>query len=297
MSRWFRHYAGMMRDEKLVSAAVKAKQPVERVIWVWGAILESAAEEQNDGRFTLDPDEAAYFLRCSGDDVSAILVALEALGRLHQGAVVRWNDRQYISDSSADRVRKHRKKRTETDVQQRSDVTADSCNTEVTPEDRYGNENETSPSVYVSVSDSKTSAEKITDEFEIWYSAYPRHKARGDAIKAYRKARKLVDAGVLLTGAKAASKKYAGADQQFTPYPASWLNGEQWKDEDLQPPKPQEPTSNGGVYVTYGTEPGDAWERDYRGRGKIPPRDARGGWYHPSEYPEQNVKRETTEAA
>ena len=43
MSRWFRHYAGMMRDDKLVRAAIKSKQSIERVLWIWGAVLESAA--------------------------------------------------------------------------------------------------------------------------------------------------------------------------------------------------------------------------------------------------------------
>lgn len=295
MSRWFRHYAGMMRDEKLVRAAVRANQPVERVVWVWGAILESAAEINDNGRYDLEPAEAAYFLRCTGDDISAIVAALEALARLHQGTVARWNDRQYISDSSAERVKRHRdKKRTATDIPQRGNGPSDSGNAEVTEPDRYTNENETPPSVYVS--DGRSSAEKITDDFEIWYAAYPRHKARGDALKAYKAVRKSVDAETLLTGAKAAARKYAGSDQQFIPYPATWLRGEQWKDEDLQPVPEQAPVSNGLVYVSYGTEAGDAWERSYRAKGRVPPRDSRGGYYFPSEYPE-NVQRETSSQA
>jgi hypothetical protein len=108
MSRWFRHYAGMMRDEKLVSAAVKSKQPVERVVWVWGAVLESASEINDGGRYEFDCGEAAYFLRCSEDDVASIIVVLEALGRLGNGIIVQWSARQYESDKSTERVRKHR---------------------------------------------------------------------------------------------------------------------------------------------------------------------------------------------
>ena len=33
MSRWFRHYAGLCRDEKLVSVAIKSKQPIERTFF------------------------------------------------------------------------------------------------------------------------------------------------------------------------------------------------------------------------------------------------------------------------
>ena len=90
MSRWFRHYAGMMRDEKLVRAAVRSKQPVERVVWVWGAILESAAEIDDDGHYEFDAAEAAYFLRADEADICAIENALGDAGRLAEGRVVKW---------------------------------------------------------------------------------------------------------------------------------------------------------------------------------------------------------------
>lgn len=108
MSRWFRHYAGMMRDEKLVRAAVRSSQPVERVIWVWGAILESAAEINDGGRYDFDAAEAGYFLRSSADDIQAILDALVSLGRLDGNVVAKWGDRQFESDSAAARQQRYR---------------------------------------------------------------------------------------------------------------------------------------------------------------------------------------------
>ncbi len=115
MSRWFRHYAGMMRDDKLVSVAIKAKQPVERVVWVWGAILESAAEIDDGGRFNLDAAEVAYFLRTDEADIGLILDALGSMGRLSDDRVVKWGERQFTSDRSADRQAKYReRKRSET---------------------------------------------------------------------------------------------------------------------------------------------------------------------------------------
>lgn len=115
MSRWFRHYAGMVRDDKLVSAAIKAKQPVERVVWVWGAILESAAEIDDAGRFNLDTAEVAYFLRTDEADIGIVMDALVAMGRVSDGRVVKWSDRQFTSDRSADRQARYReRKRAET---------------------------------------------------------------------------------------------------------------------------------------------------------------------------------------
>ena len=111
MSRWFRHYAGMMRDEKLVRVAIKSKQPIERVLWVWGAILESASEIDDNGRFDLDPAEVAYFLRTDESDVDAVLAALECAGRLADSCVVNWGDRQFSSDRSKERQAAYRERK------------------------------------------------------------------------------------------------------------------------------------------------------------------------------------------
>lgn len=110
MSRWFRHYAGMMRDEKLVRVSIKSKQTIERVLWVWGAILESAAEIDEDGRYDFDTAEAAYFLRADEDDILAIVASLEAAGRLDKGVVAKWGTRQFSSDRSAERQRRYRER-------------------------------------------------------------------------------------------------------------------------------------------------------------------------------------------
>lgn len=110
MSRWFRHYAGMMRDDKLVRAALRAKQPVERVVWVWGCILESAAEIDDGGRYEIDHAEMAYFLRADEGDVAAIEDALRASGRVDEGVVARWQDRQFQSDRSAERQKRYRER-------------------------------------------------------------------------------------------------------------------------------------------------------------------------------------------
>lgn len=111
MSRWFRHYAGMARDDKLVRAAMRSRQPVERVVWVYAAMLESACEIQDGGRFDIDADEVAYFLRCETSEIEAIFAALDATERTAGGVIARWTDRQYESDNSTERSRRHRERR------------------------------------------------------------------------------------------------------------------------------------------------------------------------------------------
>lgn len=141
MSRWFRHYAGMMRDDKLVRVAIRSKQSIERVLWIWGAILESAAEIDDNGRYDFDAAEAAYFLRADEADVCAVVDALTDAGRLADGAVVKWSNRQFSSDRSKDRVAAHReRKRAEI---RGVDVTETRHNVDVTLQQRHRNSPET----------------------------------------------------------------------------------------------------------------------------------------------------------
>jgi hypothetical protein len=146
MSRWFRHYAGMARDEKIVRAALRAKQPIERTAWVWAAILESAAELDDGGRFELDAAEVAYFLRADESDIASILAALEDGGRIAGDRVVKWSDRQFQSDRSAERQRRHREKqKAERDVDREQSDGAGEHNgdDDVTSASRHGDAPET----------------------------------------------------------------------------------------------------------------------------------------------------------
>lgn len=136
MSRWFRHYAGMMRDDKLVRVAIRSGQTIERVTWVWGAVLESAAEIDDGGRYDLDAAEIAYFLRADEGDVGNILNELEVSGRCSGGRVVKWSNRQFTSDRSADRQRAYRERKRQPVLP--SDAREEMRNGEVTSLSRYG---------------------------------------------------------------------------------------------------------------------------------------------------------------
>jgi hypothetical protein len=148
MSRWFRHYAGMCRDEKLVRVALKAKQPVERVMWIYAAILESAAEIDDGGRYDMDAEEAAYFLRCDERDIHSVLSALQDLGRLREGVVGKWGERQFKSDTSTERQRAYR------DRKRASQIGADDSNNE-----RDGDAAVTSPSRHGDAPETETETE------------------------------------------------------------------------------------------------------------------------------------------
>ena len=69
------------------------------------------------------------------------------------------------------------------------------------------------------------------DLFPKFYEVYPKKKARGAAEKAWEKAIKKTDPEKIIEAARNFAEHSKGKDKQFLPYPAKWLNQEQWDDE------------------------------------------------------------------
>lgn len=96
------------------------------------------------------------------------------------------------------------------------------CNAEsVTREEKNRKEN---TSAVASVIEKDDIAERI-------YAAYPRKVAKPAALKAIRKALESIDGESLLALVEAYSEARRGQDQQYTPHPATWFNGQRWADD------------------------------------------------------------------
>lgn len=79
-----------------------------------------------------------------------------------------------------------------------------------------------------------TEKQKVnTDDFETFWKAYPKKKAKGTAERAFEKAIKKTDLQTILTAIDVQKKsaQWKEKDGQFIPYPATWLNAECWNDE------------------------------------------------------------------
>ena len=157
MSRWFRHYAGMARDDKLVRVSIKSKQSVERVVWVWAAVLESAAEIDDEGRYEVEAEEIARFLRCPATKIRAVLDALVEMGRMTDGRVTKWDARQFKSDRSNARVAEFRERK------------RNGGNGAVTLPERHGNSPETETETEVPLS--KDNGAKFDSDQVFWDGA------------------------------------------------------------------------------------------------------------------------------
>ena len=106
-------------------------------------------------------------------------------------------------------------------------------------------------------------------QFAIWYAAYPRRRKPKDAERAFAKVR---NSGEITFGElMAATKRYVDAvskkriESEFIPYPASWLNGGSYLDEDDVAPT----TTAGGDTVAVASptrDPKTFTESEWRDR-------------------------------
>ena len=100
-------------------------------------------------------------------------------------------------------------------------------------------------------------------EFATWWVEYPRKKGKGQAVKAYKAARKKADATELLDAIKAQRDTLTKDGVDYCPYPATWLNGERWADEadNVTELRTDRPRRNGLAFVptcpTCGAPPED----------------------------------------
>lgn len=239
MSRWFRHYAGMVRDAKLVSASIASKQPIERVVWIWGAILESAAEVDDGGRFILDTAEVAYFLRADEADICSVVDALVRLQRLSSDRVVHWGDRQFTSDRSADRQARYReRKQGKTSGGDGNQTSGDG---EVTSPSRHGDAPDTETELETDTPPKAPQGGGVGDLFDQVWEAFPRNPTSNEGrAEAVFRATKAKDQTAILAAAQRYSrwfteecerrKKPRDERLSFVPHLSTWVESGAWKE-------------------------------------------------------------------
>lgn len=112
MTRWYRAYEGTVTDPKLSEAAMVAGCSRSVAVAAWHLTLENAATVNDGGRIDIPPLRIAAALCEPLALVEALVAAFGAIGIVRGSHVVSWNRRQYLGDNSAERVRRHRAKKT-----------------------------------------------------------------------------------------------------------------------------------------------------------------------------------------
>lgn len=67
--------------------------------------------------------------------------------------------------------------------------------------------------------------------FAAFYQEFPRHVGRREAAQAYGRALTRSSPEIIMAGCKRYKTAMAGTEDRYIKHPASWLNGDHWRDE------------------------------------------------------------------
>lgn len=129
------------------------------------------------------------------------------------------------------------------------------------------------------------------DDFEEFWKAFPRRDGPNPRKPAEQKFNALVKTGVepavMIAGAKQLASdeaKRGNIGTRFIPQSVTWLNQQRWSDHAAAVFAADEPPP--GFYAKFGSEEQDAWDAYGKTKsGKPYPRDGKGGWWHPAQWP------------
>ena len=111
MTRWYRAYEGIVTDAKLGEAAMVAECSRSVAIAAWHAILESCASTNDRGRFSTTARRISVILCEPPKVIEALFSEFASLGMIDGDVVSAWAKRQFESDNSTERSRRHRERR------------------------------------------------------------------------------------------------------------------------------------------------------------------------------------------
>lgn len=121
---WFRLYSEILSDRKITRICARTGQPKYAVVGFWVSLLSIANESPERGLLLISDgislDKEEIFLECgidceTGKALLQEFIGLRMIDLDEDGiyAICHWDNRQFASDSSTERVRRHREKKRE----------------------------------------------------------------------------------------------------------------------------------------------------------------------------------------
>jgi hypothetical protein len=228
---WFRLYSEFATDHKIQMLSEADQRRFVMLLCL----------RCSNGDVTLHDSEVAFQLRISEAEWQQTKRELVTRNMIDSSnRVLNWEKRQFISDSSAARVRRHR------------DKAKQACNVTVTAKKRRGNGIVTPPDTDT---DTDTDTEKNNNPptplpgephprklvaepllgFERFWDLYQKKVSRHDAEKAWKKLKITDINSPLIQRIWQAAADYAARtpEVQYRKNAATWLNGCCWNDEPL----------------------------------------------------------------
>jgi hypothetical protein len=277
MSRWYRTHVGLVTDAKLGEAALIAETSRAIVIASWHAILESCADVNDAGRFDTTPRRVAAVLGEPVGRVEAVFAAFTALGMIAAGCVVAWSRRQFESDSSTERSRKHREARRNGELE-RGNVSKTPVQRCATVPYSYSETETEDPSLPLPPPPADD-AGKPTEPFAEFWQAMPspNPSARAAAQVAFERLPP-TDQGLAIAGARRYAEAFAVKPTTHPISPTRFL-----RERCFEGYGPQASADAATVFVPVDSPQWRAWAA-YKGK-PIPLNRDGTGWHFPTEWP------------
>ena len=208
-SRWFRMYAEFANDPKVQSLSETDQRRFLMVLCL----------RCSNGDVTLHDADIAFSLRIDVDSwcqTKQIFLDRKLIDKRNRPTA--WDRRQFASDSSAERVSRHRAK----------SKSNGGANGDVTLQKRQANALEAEAEESI-----PPTPKGAGDVFARFWSAYPRKIGKGAAEKAWSKAKinGHADAVIAAVEQQRSSEQWQKDGGQYIPNPATWLNQRRWEDE------------------------------------------------------------------
>ncbi|MDD2492281.1 MAG: phage replisome organizer N-terminal domain-containing protein, partial [Bacteroidales bacterium] len=207
-------------------------------------------------------DEAAV----DTEEVEQAIERFKEQNMLHEEdgvfVLTNWDSRQFVSDTSTERVRKHRQRKSET-------LPKRFGNNEVTPPDT-----DTKTDTETDLKDppalvgdnrhdedcdegakpgSKSGSADYSSDFQAFWAVYPRKREKRGAFRVWKaRIREKVKPAALIAAAKNYAAAMQGKDARFTKLPTTFLGPdkpyEEWINGIPEPPDPSTPTGTTDYY-------------------------------------------------
>jgi len=286
MSRWYRAHVGLVTDAKLAEAALIAGSSRALAIAAWQALLESCASVNDGGRYDTTPRRVAAILGEPLGAIEAVFAAFADLGMIAAGRVTAWTRRQFESDSSTERSRKHREAKRAGELMRGHAVEpATAPPTDATPVQRCATppDSETDPDPPPLPFPPPAESEPIGDFAAYWRAIpSPGPAARAATLAAFARLSS-ADQAQAIAGAGRYAAAYAARPTTHPISPARFL-----RDRCFEGYRPPGAVAAAAVFVRVDSPQWRAWTAH---RGKPIPLNRDGsGWHFPGEWPPQSAR-------
>ena len=206
-NQWFRLYGEFAHDPK-VQMLSECNQ--RRLIMLFCI--------RCNGDVTLHDDEVTFQLRVTDyewAETKAIFISKGFINKDNE--LLNWDKRQFISDSSAERVAKHRAKI-------KADVTPSNVTVTLPEQNR-------TEQIQNITEHKKHIVAKATNYFEDFWYKYPKKVGKDAALKSWNKVKPDILQVIDALNWQRESKQWQAEDGKYIPNPATYLNQGRWQDE------------------------------------------------------------------